>query len=60
MKIKKKSEGRGQEGCVQRMEVIVVKRKKNWGGGGGRGGHGGCEQRSKAFVKIQRGGGGSG
>ena len=29
--------GRGQEGCVQRMEVIVVKRKNSWGGGGGGG-----------------------
>ena len=31
---KKKSGGRGQEGCVQRMEVIVVKRKKSWGAQG--------------------------
>ena len=42
IKIKKKSGGRGQEGCVQRMEVIVVKRKKKcffffFGGGGGGG-----------------------
>ena len=29
--------GRGQEGCVQRMEVIFVKREKKWGGGGGSG-----------------------
>ena len=35
IKIKKKSGGRGQEGCAQRMEVIVVKRKKVGGGGGG-------------------------
>ena len=34
IKIKKKSGGRGQERCVQRMEVIVVKRKKKVGGGG--------------------------
>ena len=27
----KKGGGRGQEGCVQRMEVIVVKRKNSWG-----------------------------
>ena len=33
IKIKKKSGGRGQERCVQRMEVIVVKRQKRWGGG---------------------------
>ena len=32
-KNKKKSEGRGQEGCVHRMEDIVVKRKKVGGGG---------------------------
>ena len=68
MKIKiKKSEGRGQEGCVQRMEVIVVKRKKSWGGGRGGSDWGGdqgiCEQRSEAFVNIQKkkfGGGGRG
>ena len=34
-KNKKKSGGRGQEGYVQRMEVIVVKRKKVGGGRGG-------------------------
>ena len=37
----KKSGGSGEEGCVQRMEVIVMKRKKKlevWGGGGGGGG----------------------
>ena len=33
---------------VQRMEVIV-KRKKSQGGGQGR-----CERRSEAFVKIQK------
>ena len=49
---------KGQRGCVQRMEVIV-KRKR--GGGQGR-----CERRSEAFVKIQKryffwgGGGGLG
>ena len=37
IKIKKKVRGRGQERCVQRMEVIVVKRKKKLGGGGGDG-----------------------
>ena len=37
IKIKKTSGGRGQERCVQRMEVIVVKRKKKVGGGGGGG-----------------------
>ena len=36
VKIKiKKVRGRGQERCVQRMEVIVVKRKKKVGVGGG-------------------------
>ena len=41
IKIKKKSGGRGQERCVQRMEVIVVKRKKkSWGVGGGGGAQG--------------------
>ena len=38
--------------CVQRMEVIV-KRKKVRGVGLG-GGQGGCELRSEAFVKIQK------
>ena len=38
-KKKKKSGGRGQEGCVQRMEVIVVKRKVGGGGGQSR-----CEE----------------
>ena len=38
IKIKKKSGGMGQERCVQRMEVIVVKRKKKLEGGGGVGG----------------------
>ena len=50
MKMKKKREKvRGEGGCVQRMEVIV-KRKKSQGGG--EGGQGGCELRSEAFVKI--------
>ena len=31
IKIKQKSGGRGQERCVQRIEVIVVKRKKKVG-----------------------------
>ena len=35
-KREKKSGGRGQGGCAQRMEVIV-KRKKKVGGGGGSG-----------------------
>ena len=52
IKIKKNSEGRGQEGCVQRMEVIVVKRKKSCGSGWG--GQGGCERKSEAFVKIKK------
>ena len=44
-KNKKTFRGRGQEGCVQRMEVIVVKRKKVGGGGGGGGeGQGECEE----------------
>ena len=75
MKMLKKGEKvRGEGGCVQRMEVIV-KRKKSVGGGGvgggggfglgGGGGQGGCELRSEAFVNIQKkknwgGGGGSG
>ena len=42
-KNKKKVRGRGQEGCVQRIKVIVVKRKKSWGGGGGGGAQGRCE-----------------
>ena len=32
---------------------LVRKFKKKIGGGGGSGGQGGCEWRSKAFVKIQ-------
>ena len=40
MKYKKSQGGRGQEGCVQRMEVIVLKKKNSWGGGGGGGGSG--------------------
>ena len=58
----KKSDGRW--GCVQRMKLIV-KRKKSGGKGGGQGR---CERSSEAFVKIQTkkmggvglGGGGSG
>ena len=45
-KREKKSGGRG--GCVQRMEVIVKRKKSQCGGGQGR-----CERRSEAFVKIQ-------
>ena len=41
------SQRQGEGGYVQRMEVIV-KRKKVRGGGQGR-----CEWRSEAFVKIQ-------
>ena len=40
-KNKKKSGERGQERCVQRMEVIVVKIQKKLGGGGWGGGGGG-------------------
>ena len=50
MKINKerRSQGEGQGGgCVQRMEVIVKRKKNVWGGGQGR-----CERRSEAFVKI--------
>ena len=43
----KKSGGRGQERCVQRMEVIVVKRKKSWGGGGG-----GLKEDANEEVKL--------
>ena len=64
--VKKKGEKvRGRGGCVQRMEVIV-KRKRKSVGGGGVGGQDRCERRSEAFVKIQKknniffGGGGSG
>ena len=48
-KREKKSGGKGQGGCVQRMEVIVKRKKKRCvcvGGGGDR-----CERRSEAFVK---------
>ena len=37
--------------------VCKLKKKLGGGGGGGResvGGHGGCEWRSEAFVKIQK------
>ena len=47
MKIKK-SGGRGQERCVQRMEVIVVKRKKKLGEGGG----GGLKEDANEEVKL--------
>ena len=43
-----KSQGEG-EGCVQRMEVIVKRKKKVSGRGGGQGRY---ERRSEAFVKI--------
>ena len=46
-KREKKSDGRW--GCVQRMEVIVKRKKVRSGGGQGR-----CERRSEAFVKIQK------
>ena len=57
-KNERKSQGRGSGGCVQRMEVIV-KRKKSQGG------HSRCKWGSEAFVKfkkkkIQGGGGGGG
>ena len=44
------SQRQGEGGYVQRMEVIV-KRKKSQEGGGGQGR---CEWRSEAFVKIQK------
>ena len=51
------SQRQGEGGYVQRMEVIV-KRKRSQGG------QGRCEGRSEAFVKIQKknflGGGGGG
>ena len=43
----KERKSQGEGGCVQRMEVIV-KRKKSQGG------QGRCERRSEAFVKIQK------
>ena len=58
----KKRKSQGEGGCVQRMEVIVKRKKSEGGRGQGR-----CERRSEAFVKIQFffffffwGGGGSG
>ena len=63
MKMKKKREKvRGEGGCVQRMEVIL-KRKKSQGGGWE--GQGRYERRSEVFVKIKKkifflGGGGGG
>ena len=50
MKIKiKKSGERGQERCVQRMEVIVVKKKKKifFGGRGG-----GLKEEANEEVKL--------
>ena len=55
MKMKKKRE-KGDGGCVQRMEVIVNRKKSH-------GGQGRCERRSEALVKIHfffLGGGGGG
>ena len=59
-KKEKKSGGRGDV-CKERMEVIVKRKKSRGGGGGGGGrggvglgGQGGCERRSKVFVKIQK------
>ena len=55
-KKEKRSQGEGQGGCVQRMEVIVKRR----------GSQDRCDRRSETFVKIQKkknfflGGGGSG
>ena len=47
IKLKKSQGGRGQERCVQRMEVIVVKRKKKLGGGGG-----GLKEDANEDVKL--------
>ena len=50
---KREVRGKGQRGCVQRMEVIVKREKKRGGGWGWGGlGQGRCERRSEAFVKI--------
>ena len=47
MKMKKKREKvRGEGGCVQRMEVIVKRKRSGY--------QGKCERRSEAFVKIQK------
>ena len=48
VKKRRKSQG-GRGGCVQSMEVIVKRKKSQWGVGGGQGR---CERRSEAFVKI--------
>ena len=47
LRIAEMSQRQGEGGCVQRMEVIVKRKKKS-------GGQGGCELRSEAFVKIQK------
>ena len=51
------SRRQGEGGYVQRMEVIVKRKKVRGGGGQGR-----CERRSEAFVEIKKkksvGGGG--
>ena len=44
------SQRQGEGEYVQRMEVIVKRKKSQRGGGEGQGR---CEQRSEAFVKIQ-------
>ena len=54
-KKERKSQGEGE--CVQRMGVIVKRKKSREGGGVGGGlgrGQGRCERRSEAFVKIQK------
>ena len=46
---------KGGGGCVQRMEVIVKRKKSQLGVWGvGLGGQGGCELRSEAFVNIKK------
>ena len=51
---KKERKSQGEGGCVQRIEVIVKRKKSQGGGMGGGGGQGGCELRSEAFVKIKK------